>query len=407
MAIGFKSCLIGAVLCVLPAQAQSIKRDNTELKKSCEPGDEVIDTLPAGASVEIRSGIQDCYFVQIKYQGKSWYGFLPGDAINGVERMDEERRAAPSIGAGAARLGPPPVATPENASPNVNKAVQLLSENQPQQALELLEAEAKMSPKDAKLLALAGLAAYRADELVLAVNFLKDSLDLEKNQGLESLYKKILKEYGTGRLMKTLIGSRAQLKYTPGSISEGDAHGLLTLIDREYTRISEELGCNNKERITAIAQNPIEYQRATDAAEWSVGQFDGRIRVSLMEQGKVGEETRQTFSHEIVHACLANLGSWPAWLHEGLAQKLSGRQLSPAAKQHVQEAARTNSLPKLNRMSQTWSRMSAEHATLAYAAALAAVDAFYDKFKELGIRNLLRNPDQLPQIADQLDKLLR
>lgn len=408
MSPGLKSVVIGvAVLCTLPLRAQSVKRDDTELKKGCEPGDEVIDKLPAGASVEIRSSIQDCHFVQIKHQGKSWYGFLPGDAINGADRMDEERRAAPSIGAGAARLGPPPVRAPENASANINKAIQLLSENQPRQALELLEGEVKTNPKDAKLLAMAGVAAYRADELITAVNFLKDSIDLEKNQGLESLYKKILKEYGTSRLMKTLIGSRAQFKYTPGTISEADAHNLLTLIDREYTRISDELGCNNKERITAIAQNPLDYQKATDAAEWSAGQFDGRIRVSLLEQGKVGEETRQTFSHEIVHACLANLGAWPAWLHEGLAQRLSGRQLTPTAKQHVQEAARANGLPKLNRMGQAWSRMSAEHAALAYAAALAAVDAFYDKFKELGIRNLLRNPEQLPQIADQLDKLLR
>ena len=407
MATGFKAVFIGAMLCSLAAFAQSVKRDDTELKKGCEPGDEVIDKLPAGASVEVRSGIQGCYFVQIKHQGKSWYGFLPSDAITGADRMEDERRAAPSIGAAAARLGPPPVAAPENASINVTKAIQLLSENQPQQALELLEDEVKKSPKDAKLLALAGVAAYRADELVRAVNFLKDSIDLEQNQGLESLYKKILREYGTSRLMKTLIGSRAQFKYMPGTISEADAHGLLTLIDREYTRISEELGCNNKERITAIAQNPLDYQKATDAAEWSAGQFDGRIRVSLMEQGKVGEETRRTFSHEIVHACLANLGSWPAWLHEGLAQKLSGRQLSPLAKQLVQEAARTNVLPKLNKMGQTFSRMSADHATLAYSAALAAVDAFYDKFKELGIRNLLRNPEQLPQIADQLDKLLR
>ena len=206
--------------------------------------------------------------------------------------------------------------------------------------------------------------------------------------------------------MKTLIGTRAQLRYMPGVMTETEAHSLLDLIDGEYARISSELGCNTGERLTAIAQNLMDYRKASDAAEWSTGQFDGRIRVALLEP-TIGEETRRTFSHEIVHACLANIGPWPAWLHEGLAQKLSGQQLSPAAKQHVQEAARANTIPKLNRMSQTWSRMSTEHATLAYSAAFAAVDVFYEKFKELGIRNLLRNPERLPQIADQLDKFLR
>ena len=401
-----------ALLSASFAWTQTVKLENTELKKGCEPGDAVIDVLPAGASVEIRSGIQGCYFVNIRHQGKNWFGFLPAAAIAGADRLENERRAAPNIGAGAARLGPPPVDAPANASANVNKAIQLLSVNQPQQAFELLEAELKKeefkkTPSDPKLLALTGLAAYRADDLTSAVAYLKDSLDLEKDPALEAIYKKVIREFGTARTMKTLIGTKAQLRYLPGVMSETDAHALLELIDREYVRISDELGCNTSERLTAIAQNLVDYKKTSDAAEWAVGQFDGRIRVALLEPGGIGEDTRRTFSHEIVHACLANIGPWPAWLHEGLAQKLSGLPLSPTAKLHVHEAAHANTLPKLNRMSQTWSRMSTEHAQLSYAAAYTAVDLFYEKFKELGIRNLLRNPDRLPQIADELDKLLR
>ena len=406
MGFRFYSIVCIAIAGANCAPAQTVRLDNTELKKGCEPGDTVIDQIPAGAAIEIRSGIQGCYFVNVRHQGKVWFGFLPADAIAGIDRVEKERRTAPNIGAGAARLGPPPVATPEDASANVTKAVALLGINQPQQALELLEAELKNGKPDAKVLALAGVAAFRADDLAGAVAFLKDSLEMEKDPGLELLYNKVIREFGASRAMKTLIGTKAQLRYRPGVMTETEAHSLLDLIDSEYARISTELGCNTGERLTAIAQNLMDYRKASDAAEWSTGQFDGRIRVAMLEPA-IGEETRRTFSHEIVHACLANIGPWPAWLHEGLAQKLSGQSLSQAAKLHVQESARANVIPKLNNMSQTWSRMSAEHATLAYSAALASVDVFYEKFKELGIRNLLRNPDRLPQIADQLDKFLR
>ncbi len=384
----------------------TVKLDNTLLKKGCGPGDEPIDHLSAGANVEIRSGIDGCYFVTVRHQGKTWYGFLPAEALNGVERVESERKAAPSIGIGAARIGRPPVQLPSNISPEITKAVELLSVNQPQQALELIEGELKKTPGDAKLLELAGIAAYRADELASAVVYLKNALEMDPDSGLEAIFKRVIKEFDADRTMKKLVGLRVQLRYLPGVLTEETAHAILTLLDREYTRISDELGCRSTERLTAIAQTLGDYQKTIDAAEWSVGQFDGRIRVAMLEPGGLGEQTRRTFSHEMVHACLANIGPWPAWLHEGLAQRLSGQTYPPVAKAKLTEAMRLNTVPKLNRMTQTWSRMSPEHAALAYSLAFFAVETFYVKFKEYGIRNLLSNPQRLPSIADEIDKAM-
>ena len=53
------------------------------------------------------------------------------------------------------------------------------------------------------------------------------------------------------------------------------------------------------------------------------------------------------------------------------------------------------------------SRMSPTHAAVAYTTALYAVDLYYQNYGGLGVRNLLRNPQMLPQIADDLDKKLR
>jgi hypothetical protein len=51
--------------------------------------------------------------------------------------------------------------------------------------------------------------------------------------------------------------------------------------------------------------------------------------------------------------------------------------------------------------------MSSGHAALAYTAALYAVELFYEHHAAYGIRNLIRNPDQLPRIMMDLDARFR
>jgi hypothetical protein len=50
--------------------------------------------------------------------------------------------------------------------------------------------------------------------------------------------------------------------------------------------------------------------------------------------------------------------------------------------------------------------MKSEQATLAYSMALLAVEAFTQNYSSLGLRGLLRNPEQLPAITTELDRRL-
>ncbi len=116
---------------------------------------------------------------------------------------------------------------------------------------------------------------------------------------------------------------------------------------------------------------------------------------------------RRVLAHEIVHACLTNISAaWPAWLHEGLAQKLSGETLSPAERDQIRTMAASHAIPRLENMGQTWSRMSAQHARIAYWVALAAVDLLFSGNGGLGLKNVLANPEQLAGITAELDRKL-
>lgn len=174
------------------------------------------------------------------------------------------------------------------------------------------------------------------------------------------------------------------------------ARALAGVLEEAHSRISAELGCAVPTPINAILQSRPAYLRSIDAVEWSAGLYDGKIRVALPES-----DLRKVLAHEMVHACLASVSTrWPAWFQEGVARKLSGDTLSAGEAAHLRQLAAAHSLPRLENIAQSWSRMSAQHAQTANALALAAVEMLSD------LRTIVRDPGQLPAITAELDRRL-
>lgn len=379
--------------------ALTVKQDGAELREGCEPGDRVVESLPAGSPATVRFGMNGCYAVDVIYAGKVRKGFLRASQLEGIEAWDQERRKAPDTSW---------VPGTQEKSSRVDRSPwELIQDNRPGEALAAAERLILSSPRDPQLLALAGLAAYRNDMGVRAIGLWKDSLALRSDPAVSRLLDQALREQQSDRTGEPLHSARFVLRYDAAIMSRETARSLLELLERESSRITFDLGCSTVERVAVIAQTREDFRRATGAAEWSGGQFDGRIRVALLEGDAGGASTRRALAHELVHACLAATGRWPAWLHEGLAQKLSGDALDDSSRAAVRAAAKAGNLPRLTNLSQSWSRMSAAHAALAYAASLHAVEQFYEYHANYGIRNLLKNPDKLEQITLDLDRRLR
>ena len=398
----------------LALAAHAISVDNYPLRDGCEDGEPIIAQLQKGDPVEIRFRLASsgggCYKVAVESRGKSLQGYVSADAITDTESFDQGLRDAPSaaiptmlradgqsIQKAALARGP--------HDPGA-RAAWLIEQNRPLEALRVLQPALKTARNDAGLLSLAGYAAYRGDDVRTAMDYWERSLALRRSASVERLYQRAAREAREDNSGQKLVGSRFLLRYNRGQMKPATARQILTMLEREYARVSQELGCRAEERIVAIVQTPEEYQRTTAAAEWSAGQYNGRIRVAANDQTQFSERTRRIFAHEIVHACLAGLGHFPTWLHEGLAQKLSGETLTPYQRQLVHQMAESGQLPKLENLSQTWARMSTTHATVAYSTALAAIELFYKYHSGVGARNLLRNPQMLTQIQADLDRRL-
>lgn len=407
--------------------ALSVKLDHAALRDGCESDAPVVASLQAGAPLTIRYALSGestpCYKVAATADGKMIEGYLSANAMEGLDDFEQGRREAawldtpqiiksirsslPSMGASsnASAAGASPKSTLETAQRVADEAGQLIERSQPTEALALLEPEIRKR-KDPMLLALAGVAAWRSDDSRGALEYLRGSLDLQPNPDVQALYRRVERETKGDQSTDKIYGIRVVLRYENTSVPADTARQMVTALDDEFSRISGQLGCFAEDRIVAIVQSRDAYRKTTDAAEWSGGQYDGRIRVPVFDGQGMDARMQRVLAHEITHACLAMLGNWPAWFQEGLAQKLSGDVLSPLWRQKLAEMARQHRLPRLTNLGQDWSRLDTEHATAAYALSLAAVELFYENYSGYGVANLVRNPQKLAQITADLDQRL-
>lgn len=350
----------------------SIGSSAGDLRSECSADATVVAKLPGGLPVDLRFAVadgSDCYKISAVFEGKRVEGYVPGWLLKGIDQFERERRLAP-------------------ASTAVVQAEKVIA-----------RPASKPAKADPGALYQAGLAAYKDDQIRPALDYWKQSLELRPDEELARLYHRVEREAASDMPGEKLYGARVALRYEKNALSPESAATMLATLDEELTRVWTALGCAAQERVTAVVQSREAYLRATDAAEWSGAQYDGRIRIS-MPGGN-----RRVVAHELVHACLANLSNgWPAWLHEGLARKLSGDTLLGTDRDRIREMAVSRSIPRLEHMGQTWSRMDARHARIAYDVALAAVDLLFAQYGD--IRNVLANPYNIPAITADLDHRL-
>ena len=392
----------------------AVKDGPATLRSGCSPDAPALASLPSGTPVTIRYSIagetQPCYKVSAEVNGKTLEGSLPASTIGGLEDFDQARRQAVWLDAATVvnairESAALPSLRGTARSGVAQQAADLIGASRPQKALELLEPELKRH-RDPGLLALAGLAAWRSDDSRQALEYWRASLDIAPSPEVEKLYRQVEREAKGDQSNDRLYGLRVQLRYEGSAVPTETARQMTAALDQEFIRISQQLGCHAEERVIVVVQSKDAFRKSTDAAEWSAGQFDGKIRVPVFDPQVLDRSMLRSLSHETVHACLTMLGHWPAWLQEGIAQKLSGDTLNTAQTRKLAELARQGKLPRLSNLKQDWSRMDADHATEAYALSLEAVELLWQDSGDDGVRNLLRNPDRLPQVTAELDRKL-
>jgi len=459
--MAIRICLLvlafGALASAQPAPKEAVvNRDQVALLASCGATGNPLATLAAGQRVRFRFALSGsasgCYSVSADVDGREVRGYVPKDAVAGLEEFEQQRRDASHhqlVDSAISVIGLEP-ATPASSirsgdlsldaqsrlleaaalleSGDAAKAEQIIAQaglpadngtaamlrakalmrlTRPRQAFEAIEPALQAHRDDPDLLAMAGLSRLQLDDAPAAEAYLRQSLALRPNPSLENVLRRIQRESAADASDQKTYGTRFALRYEDGQLDSRSARELTEVLDHEVTRISQELGCNSNDRLPVIIQSRENYQATTGAADWSAGRYDGRIRIALAPGGAIDAETKRTFSHEYVHACLASLGNWPAWLHEGMAQKLSGAAPHPRAMQLVKQLGADGNLPKLKQLSGGWSGLDSRQAAVAYTVALLAVQALYERYQSYGVRTLLAQPSELARVSSEVDERIQ
>jgi hypothetical protein len=431
-------------LVAVSALAQSVKEDRVALRAGCADTAESVASLSQGTPVKLRYALAGqagpCYAVTVEVEGKKVPGYLSAASLAGLEGFDAARRqasaearpiltrdqveqlgetVAPDIqfhqaidalkkgrAAEVELILTKSGAPPDHRDVAVIRSAAWLQLNQPGRALEVLEAALRRHQHDPQLLSLAGTASYQLDDARSAQTYWKESLELQPDPRLEDMLRRVQREMGADKSTQKTYETRFLLRYDGAVADPETARNLVAALEQEFSGISFQLGCRAEERIVVIVQSLQSYRSATGAPEWNGGLFDGRIRIPMDRAKTIDPRTRRTLAHELVHACLANLGRWPTWVHEGLAQKLSGGSPPPGMQNKLRELARTGRLPKLATMPNGWLGLNAEDAGLRYAVAWAAAELMFRSQGAVAARNLLNDPESLPQVTAALDRAL-
>ena len=390
------------MLAVLLLLAAAIRDPGATLRAACDTSAEIVAHLPPAQPVEIKFALagEGCYKITTTLDGHPLSGWLSTGSLT-----------APTASIAPANPAPPSKPKPSRARATAaaptefREAIRAIEANEPGRALSLLEPAAKAT-RDPGLLTLTGIAAWRNDEPRAALDYWRRSLDLHPDPQLDALYHKVERESAADRSSGRMLGLRILLRYEPGQITEEVARALLVALDSEFARIHPNSAAPPASALSPSSKAATSYFNTTGAAEWSGGQYDGRIRVALLDSDGISPQTRRAFAHELVHACLSTLGSWPAWLQEGLAQKLSGDRLHPAQWERLRPAIEAGHFPPLEHLGDGLSTAPPDRARDIYAIALHAADELAEQTQATGLRNVLANPNRLAQITAELNRKL-
>ncbi len=168
---------------------------------------------------------------------------------------------------------------------------------------------------------------YRQNDLAGAQEQAQAALALRRDEELIELLLTLQREIQVQRNYDNARTSHFTVLFD-GYEHEEMRVAVLDILKDAYAGAGKALNHFPGEPITVILYTGKDFSDITRAPDWAGGMFgkvDGKIRLAV--QGAEGQERmlRRVVTHEYVHALLHSLApATPLWLHEGLAQYLSG-----------------------------------------------------------------------------------
>jgi tetratricopeptide (TPR) repeat protein len=249
---------------------------------------------------------------------------------------------------------------------------------------------------------------YRRNELRKALEFLRMAAALDPNRkDWQDRVEKLEREI---KVEKNFLASDTRhfvVKYQGYEQAEVGSW-VMTLLEEAYIRVGGELHYYPQNPITAILYTDQQFQDVTHLPAWAGAAYDGKIRIPAKGLRQGDETVERLVVHEYTHAVihLWSRGRAPTWIHEGMAQSLSGETPDAAAFRMASAGA---PLIPLNLLEGAFIRLPEIQAKLAYSESLLAVQFIKQTYGDYAVRVLIealadgKSMDQALQNATYLN----
>jgi tetratricopeptide (TPR) repeat protein len=185
-------------------------------------------------------------------------------------------------------------------------------------------------------------------------------------------------------------GAQFRLRYD-GGIDQPLGTAVLETLGAAYNEFARRLGFRPQDPITVVLQTEAAFQDAR-TPEWAVGVNDGAIRVPVrgLEGKTVSPQQVPVLRHELAHSFIAARtgGNCPTWLQEGVSQWLEGGD--PTREDAtLAEAARRGGVHPLITLEAPFQTLPPADVSRAYAESLSAVAHILRRRGDAGVVRLL------------------
>jgi tetratricopeptide (TPR) repeat protein len=289
-----------------------------------------------------------------------------------------------------------------------DRAIEALERGQLELAVDLFELCMEGMPEQsvfAKNLAeaLARLARHRLDlepsALDKALALLERATELDPSrQDLRKLLERWKVSLATEAGFWTDETAHFSLSYD-GSRTELLKHGyseLTGLLESVYDEFGVLLNHfpvgHGNPKLRVLLYDRDEFTKVTGVGHWAGGVFDGTVRVPVADYAAERKEIERVLRHELLHAFVRSYGGAdvPAWLNEGLAQRLEGAAID-ARTQRAKEKLAGQRLFSLEELEPSFTRMPDEgRIGVAYSQSMVIVDYLFRWYGEALVFELLR-----------------
>ena len=264
---------------------------------------------------------------------------------------------------------------PDTATLEARYADLLITRQRTSEAITHAERAVRLEPNSADYQALLGFAYFMGDRSKDAVVAWRRSLDLRPNDTVRQYLAKAERELAAESNFGQQESSHFTLHYEGHESEPALRHDLLAALENDYDDLVRQLGVAPRESIPVVLYTNQAFFDVTQAPSWADAVYDGKLRIPLDHVQAFTPELARVLKHELAHCFINQLthGRAPQWLHEGVAQMLEPRSVSPVGTRLARLFSSGNYLP-FNMLEAPFSKLEAGPAAAAYAESLAAAE---------------------------------